>query len=334
MKIVVTGAKGFIGSVFALRAIERGHDVIALDNASRGLNPIEDYIGPAFQEFDCMNGIADAIPSASVDIVAHFAAATGSLERPLEELTEFNVDMTQRVFEDARKHNAKAFLWPTTSLAIGVPESPYVISKEMGLAKLKEVDKDTGISIPLRFFNVAGAYKGLSEFRKNEVHLIPMLWESYKNSEPLIINGDDYETIDGTPSRDFVNVVDVVDYLLTMAEIKASRHASIPLPMKPHSDGAIWLGTGNCCTVSELVKMFENNIGSIQTRIGPRRAFDCGALYCDPDQIKQFSSALGGLTPARVSIRDELQAFQDRAVYQALDEGLTVEKVVTSVKEP
>lgn len=312
MRIVVTGAKGFLGSVFSIRALEQGHDVIALDNESRGLNPVEDSIGGSYHKFDCMNGIRDAVAFASIDAVVHFAAATGSLERPLEELTEFNVGMTQRVYQDALALNAKTFLWPTTSLAIGVPDSPYVISKEMGLAKLREVDAQAKISVPLRFFNVAGAYNGCSEFRKNEVHLIPMMWEHYKQHEPLIINGDDYETVDGTPSRDFVNVVDVVDYLLKIAVAKVDG-GTLPLPHP--NDGAVWLGTGRCRTVREIAAMFEQNVGPLATRVGPRRPFDCGSLACDPQQIEQFDRILGGLTPCRVSVRDELQAFQDHAEY-------------------
>src|SRR5512147_1568047 len=128
MRIVVTGAKGFIGSVFSLRAIEHGHDVIALDDGSRGLNPTEDRIGSAFRQFDCLHGIKDAVEG-PIDAVVHLAAATGSLERPLD-----------------------------------VPDSPYVVSKERALTWLRQVDGaadgGAGIGIPVRFFNVAGAYKG------------------------------------------------------------------------------------------------------------------------------------------------------------------------------
>lgn len=322
---VVTGARGFLGSIFSLRAVERGHRVLALDDESRGLNPIENKIGAAYQRFDCGEGIAPALRAAGIariDGVAHFAAATGSLERPLDELRVLNVDMTQHVYQDALTLGAKAFLWPTTSLAIGVPDSPYVLSKEEALAKLKEVDAAARISVPLRFFNVTGAYKGLSERRKNEVHILPTMLQSYRTGAPFIINGDDYETVDGTPSRDFVNVVDVVDYLLDLAEWKIQHNV---LPVQPHpKDGAVWLGKRRSTTVKQLVAMFEQWLGPVQTRIGPRRLFDCGALDCDVDQAAQFEQHRGGLVPTWISVRDELEALQEERLSSVMSGEIVV----------
>jgi UDP-glucose 4-epimerase len=316
MRIVVTGAKGFIGSVFSLRATEHGHDVIALDDGSRGLNPTEDRIGSAFRQFDCLHGIKDAVEG-SIDAVVHLAAATGSLERPLEELLEYNVGMTQHVYNDALSLGARAFVWPTTSLALGVPDSPYVVSKERALTWLRQVDGaadgGAGIGIPVRFFNVAGAYKGLTEYRKNEVHLLPMLLEHQKRGEPVIINGDDYNTIDGTPSRDFVHVYDVVEYLLALIEGKVGGM----LPVVPHAgDGAVWLGTSNSTTVLQALSIFEQFAGCIDKRIGPRRAYDCGALYVDSAQSLQFEGTRRGLTPVWVSIRDEIEAIKNTPRYR------------------
>jgi len=305
--MIVTGSRGFIGSVFALRAIERGHRVLALDDESRGENDIAERIGSSYLKYDCARGICGALeqvaPGAQVDVVAHFAAATGSLDRPLAELLELNVDMTRHVYQDALTLNAKTFLWPTTSLALGVPDSPYVESKERALAMLKEVDQAARISVPLRFFNVAGAYKGLSEFRKQEVHLIPTLARLHASGEALTINGDDYDTVDGTPSRDFVHVLDVVEYLLDMAE----GAAVVPC----HDDGAVWLGTGYATTVKQVVALYEQFVGDdVDVKIGPRRAFDCGSLTVAPDQALQFARCRGGLAPAWMSIRDEVKAMR------------------------
>lgn len=305
MKIVVTGAKGFVGSVFSLRAVEEGHEVLALDDESRGLNQTEDKIGDAYRKFDCIDGIADAIKDRSwdaVDAVVHFAAATGSLDRPLDELIAWNVDMTQKVYADALKFNAKHFLWPTTSLALEVPESPYVESKERALRWLRDVDTAANISTPVRFFNVAGAYKGCTELRKNEVHMLPMMFEAWRAKNPFIINGGDYDTVDGTPSRCFVHVVDVVEYLMSILNGRI---------VHPNADGAVWLGHRNAITVRQAIALFEQFVGRLETRMGPRRAFDCGRLLCDHAQTYQFEAARAGLAPAWVSFRDELDALQN-----------------------
>lgn len=338
LRIVVSGSKGFVGSVFALRAIERGHDVLALDNESRGLNPIEEKIGTAYQKFDCMQGFKEAALARGwdrVDAVAHFAAATGSLERPLDELREFNVDMMLRMYEDARALDARAFLWPTTSLALGVPDSPYVMSKEEGLAKLKEVDGAylplNAISIPVRFFNVAGAYKGLTERRKNEVHILPVMLEAYRNRSGFTINGDDYATADGTPSRDLVHIVDVVEYLLDIAEKKVDGW---PVEQLRHpKDDAIWLGTGRSITVKQMIAAFSQWVGELpDVRIGPRRSFDCGSLHCDEDMVDQFTIWRNGLMPTWASIRDELIALTENPVAsQAIEPVVSVEEAKVTV---
>lgn len=314
IRFVVTGARGFLGSVFSLRAIERGHTVLALDDESRGENPIEQRIGDCYRQFDCSQGIRDAVRDVTrhnVDVVVHFAAATGSLDRPLSELLELNVEMTRRVYQDALHLGAKAFLWPTTSLALGVPDSPYVESKEIALKMLREVDADNGIATPLRFFNVAGAYKGLTELRKLEVHMLPMLVRADARREPFIINGANYDTVDGTPSRDFVHVFDVVEYLITIAEGRVGGcHIATPA-----HDGAIWLGKGQSTTVHEAVDIYCDATGrTVETSVGPRRAFDCGGLTVDPVQAAQFAKKRNGLAPAWVSIRDEVHALQDRWV--------------------
>lgn len=325
MKIVVTGARGFVGSVFSLRAIERGHEVVALDDESRGLNPIEDRIGSAYQKFDCQNGILDAVATRgweTVDTVIHLAAATGSLDRPLDELRHMNVGMTQLVYEDALRLGAKRFIWPTTSLALGVPDSPYVESKEEALRWLREVDKHARISMPVRFFNMAGAYKGLTELRKNEVHMLPLMLAAYRERKPFVVNGTDYDTADGSPSRSFVHILDCIEFLIDVLTGKATAvpHGETgisrvdPLthePIDPPGDGAVWVGHGRPVTVLQAIEIFEQWVGPLDVKTGPRRAFDCGGLECAVGQSLQFEAARNyALAPTWVTFRDELEALR------------------------
>ncbi len=318
MNICVTGAKGFLGSVLSHRAVEMGHTVLALDDESRGRNTLTSYQvekdGPALRyiKHDCRGGIGEVLQTSGLrpDAVVHFAAGTGSLDRPIEQLRGLNVEMTKRVYQDAVAWGAKAFLFPVTSLALEVPDSPYVQSKEEALAWLLEADANTHIALPVRFFNVIGAYRKCSEFRANEVHLIPALVNCSLRGVPLVINGDNYPTEDGTPSRDFVNVLDLVEYVLA---ILATRVAGEFMPIVPASDGAIWLGTGHSTTVKELIALFRQHVGWVGYTIGPRRPFDCWGLTVDPQQQMQFARARGLLTPPWVGLRDEALALIQRA---------------------
>lgn len=335
MKIVITGAKGFVGSVFSLRAIERGHHVLGLDDESRGLNPIGSLIGDSYQRFDCSEGLGDAVAGRdweSIDVVVHLAAATGSLDRPLDELRAMNVGMTQKVYADALRLGAKRFLWPTTSLALGVPDSPYVESKEEALRWLREVDKHAAISLPLRFFNMAGAYKGLTELRKNEVHLIPTMFQAWRDHKEFTVNGTDYPTADGTPSRCLVHILDAVEYLLDIIEekIKVVPHGQTGisrvdprtgLSVDPPADDAIWVGHGRATTVQQAIAIFEQFMGRLTVRVGPRRAFDCAGLECAVGQALQFEAARGhAIAPAWVTIRDEIEALASSSALPRLGE--------------
>lgn len=313
MKIVVTGAAGFIGSVLSMRAMECGHNVLALDDLSRGLNKIEHVRGLTFMRHDCRSGIGEAVEQArnvaltrtpfdGVDAVVHLAAGTGSLDRPLDELRALNVEMTKRVYQDAVYLGAKVFAFPTTSLALAVPDSPYVISKEEAFVWVK-AQRIVPV-IPLRFFNVSGAYKGMSEFRKHEVHLIPRLVECFVKQEEFVVNGDDYHaaTVDGSPSRDFVNVLDVVETILALID-KALE--GFP-PPQPHFDGATWIGTGRTTTAKQAHTIIEQYLGPVKMKIGPRRAFDTAQLSCPLLAVNNARAIRGcDLVPAWVSIRDE-----------------------------
>jgi UDP-glucose 4-epimerase len=331
VRICVTGAAGYVGSVLTIRAAEQGHEVLALDDLSRGLNhpwlfgphshaapdglPSRTCERIIAMQHDCRGGFVEALRSdrtrdarglrhgdldRPIDAVVHLAAGTGSLDRPIEELRGLNVEMTKRVWQDAKDLGAKVFVFPTTSLALAVPDSPYVRSKEEAMTWLL-AQTDGPRKVGLRFFNVAGSYKGRTEKRKHEVHLIPAMVQHYQAGEPLVINGNDYpETEDGTPGRDFVNVLDVADAILVLLD---EPHHGVAA----QNDGAIWLGTHHLTSARQVVSIFEQWVGPLETNIGPRRAFDCGALYCPPEAMRQFARLIGRPpAPAWVSVRDEV----------------------------
>lgn len=322
MRIVITGAAGFIGSVLTLRAFEQGDEVIGVDDLSRGLNETLDQGRAHFLKHDCRSGFAEAIPSGvkadwnwfrgktMIDAVVHLAAGTGSLDRPIEELRGLNVEMTKRVWQDAKDLGAKVFVFPTTSLATKVPDSPYVISKEEAFEWLK-TQTDGPRLIPLRFFNVAGSYKGRTEKRKLEVHLIPRLVECYRTGEPLVVNGVDYWGDegggDGSPARDFTNVIDVADAILEMIHRADMLGDQFSLQGFTMPDGAMWCGTGHQVTVHQAARIFAQWVGPLDVKAGPRRAFDTGSLICPGRAATSFEGWIArGAAPAWVSIRDEV----------------------------
>jgi UDP-glucose 4-epimerase len=322
VRIVVTGSAGFLGSVLCQRAHERGHHVLGLDDLSRGLNLVGATIPFRFRKHDCQGGLMEAIHSTGegprygtvepVHTVVHFAAGTGSLDRPYEELRALNVEMTKRVYQDAAALGAKAFVYPTTSLALEVPDSPYVRSKEEAFEWLQGAQhpfESAPRLLAVRLFNVVGAYRSFTERRRREVHLIPRLVECRKTGEPFVVNGQDWETEDGTPSRDFTNVLDVVDFILTNLEYIVLGGAPHPSAVI-QPDGAMWVGTGWATTARQVADIFGQWEGPVAVKAGPRRAFDCAALRCALDAPNAVRAVIGRpLAPAWVGIRDEAAAL-------------------------
>lgn len=321
MNILITGSRGFIGSCLSAIALDRWdkHNVIGLDDLSRGLNNVQSLERIKFIPHDCREGIKDILDeqyeinikgmrpqyfsvNPKVDVVVHLAAGTGSLSRPLSELMELNVEMTKKIYHDALEHGAKVFVFPTTSLVEGVPDAPYVDSKQRAMDWLVAQNDNIQI-LPLQFYNVTGAYNNFTEHRKLEVHIIPIMLECYMNNKPFVINGDDYDTIDGTPGRDYSNVVDLCNFILDVSKDLIYTPMKITKPIK--------LGTGQTTTALQLIKMFnefmEPKFGrKLEYQIGPRRAYDCGWLRCDQPYLHIYT---GGPTTIKDSLEHELEAL-------------------------
>lgn len=321
---LITGVRGFIGSCLVARATDFGHTIIGLDDCSRGLNNVESISEAKFIKHDCREGIGSILDEyegleyqtstfahnfgGKPDFVCHLAAGTGSLSRPYEELCELNIDMTKRVYKDAVEHGIKCFVFPTTSLVEGVPDSPYVRSKQDAIDWLISQDDDINL-IPLQLYNVTGSYADFSEHRKLEVHIIPIMLEKYMRNEVFIVNGKNYDTPDGSPGRDFSNVVDVCDAILDLVHIQLKE-----FPFKTNKP--IKIGTGMITTTLQMIDMFNNIVEPLFGRklkfdFGERRAYDCGWLRCD----QPYLHLLKNPTMIQESLKDEVETLL-RVVYK------------------
>lgn len=283
MRILITGSRGFIGSVLTQRALDGGHQVIAVDNGDRGLNQVKKLqFGLTLVKKDCREGVSDLLKNEPCDAIVHLAAGTGSLSRPYEELVDLNINMTQTLYKNACEHNVPAFVYPMTSLSLDpdLKDAPYVKSKQDGMDWLLSQVGVTQV-IPFMFCNQAGGYKGLTEYRKKEVHVGPMLLDCYLKKIPFVINGDNYDTLDGTPARDYVNVVNTADFIIN--EIRKNNSGQLQA-----YEGPLFLGTGEVTTTLQLVKYFREVIGPLAVEVGPRRAYDTGFIQCDSSVLQDF----------------------------------------------
>lgn len=287
--VYVTGCKGYVGSVMCARLTELGYDVIGFDNESRGLNHgVENLPHLNYYKRDCSLGLLDIYRTHPPACVMHFAAATGDLTRPQEELDEINFGMTRTLFQETEILPVKPiFVFPMTSLGLTIPESGYVQSKQKAIEWLLENDPSQR-ALLFRFFNNAGGYRDFGEFRKLEVHMFPRLFDCWKRGKTFVVNGSDYpETVDGSPARDYIHILDTVDYIIYCWGLKrGGRISEIPT-----FEGLIECARGLPYTTLKLARLFQIRAQELRIpgkpfdiEIGGRRAFDCGTLISRGDK--------------------------------------------------
>lgn len=323
MDIVVTGAKGFVGSVMTCRLSELGYNVYAVDNASRGLNDISQLPNVWYYEHDCLDVdfMNDLMENFSPHAVFHFAAATGDLTRPVEELEKLNVEMTENLFSMTKDYES-VFVYPQTSLEIKVPDSTYVQSKSKAVDSLRTLqqkeldalwdgDEDFHRLLLFRFYNQSGSYRGFGEFRKQEVHCLPRMFRCWKTGEKFIVNGNQWGTNDGTPERDYVHILDSVDFMIHCMHRKYFHTLNYPT-----NDGFIEIGRGDPISVLQIINklnLYSKEWGVEGFRdlldydMGPNRDFDCDTLSCGSSAFKTFRPLKNHMD----ILRDSFQSYED-----------------------
>tara|TARA_Y100001935_G_scaffold254783_1_gene264998 strand:- start:1808 stop:2659 length:852 start_codon:yes stop_codon:yes gene_type:complete len=234
--ILVTGGVGFIGSNLIKTLVEKGFNVISLDNYSTGSKSNET------KEVKYYNLDIEKISKINepIDLCFHLAAQSRvqpSFEDP-EESFRVNVLGTSRVMEWARINKIKIIYAGSSSKHHDPSDSPYAMYKFLGEEVCKLYKKSYNINVEIaRFYNVYGPGENVDEKFGNVIGI----WRSkVLKGEPLPIVGD------GNQKRDFIHVYDIVDGLIKIA-----------LTDKNHNDA--WeLGTGINYSVNELFKYFKD----------------------------------------------------------------------------
>lgn len=245
MRVLVTGAAGFIGSTTAELLLAEGNEVVALDSLVTGR--IENVpTGATFVAGDC--GDIDLVRSLGhFDACVHFAARiepSESMKSP-EEFFSNNVAASFRLLEALIKAGVERFVFSSSAAVYGNqvdmpidedrathPQSPYGQSKRMvedGLGWLVSAGRIRAAS--LRYFNAAGGTQEHPERHSPEGHLIPLALDAADGRrEVLEIFGDDYPTPDGTCIRDYVHVSDLAEaHVLAIAALERDRELVLNL---------------------------------------------------------------------------------------------------------
>jgi len=307
MRILITGAAGYIGSVAVERALLAGHDVVAVDNLWRGhraaVDPAASFYPIDLTDHDTT---LETVRASRPDAVLHFAASTIVPESVADPAGYFRNNLLGgfNLLEAVRTVGVRRIVFSSTAAVYGEPRSlpideeqptlpinPYGQSKLAVEQMLAAYDRAYGLRFAaLRYFNVAGATEAHGEDHDPETHVVPVALQAVAGMRPAFaIYGTDYPTADGTAVRDYVHVVDLVDAHL----VALDRLAAGP------SLGAVNLGTKEGFSVRQVVEAVERVTGRpLPLREEPRRAGDPSALIADSTKARQ----LLGWSPQRSTL--------------------------------
>jgi len=291
MNILVTGGAGYIGSHTSKMLIEKGYNVIIIDNLING----HEWAVPEKAKFYDINlnnkkDIERVFKENKIDCVVHFAAfieAGESMKEPAKFFRN-NVANSLNLFEVMLKNDVKKIIFSSTAAVYGEPQyTPidedhpkeptnfYGLSKLMIENILRSYNNAYGLKfIALRYFNASGADESqkIGEDHNPETHLIPIILEVAKGKRPkIMVFGDDYDTKDGSCIRDYIHVNDLAEaHILAMEKLSSI------------DSDFFNLGNGKGFSVLEIIEECRNITDKeIKSEIAERRAGDPAVLIAD-----------------------------------------------------
>lgn len=299
MSILVLGGAGYIGSHTVYALIEKGEDVVIVDNLQTGfkelIHPDAKFYQGDLRDKDFLNHVFD---KEDIQGVIHFAANSlvgVSMQEPLEYYNN-NVYGMICLLEVMQKHHVKHIVFSSTAATYGEPKhipiveedetnptNPYGETKLAMEKMMKWCDQAYGITwVALRYFNACGAHENgiIGELHNPETHLIPLILQvPLKQRESIYVFGDDYETKDGTCIRDYIHVNDLAD-----AHIRALQYLYDGNPSDVFN-----LGNGEGYSVLEIINAAKEVTQlPIQMTIDKRRAGDPAKLVADNSKAKRL----------------------------------------------
>lgn len=302
MNILITGGLGYIGSHAAVEFTKQGHNITIIDNSPtysadelyKFWTKFVDYgHTPTIISANLMNidRLKNIFSVNKFDCVMHFAGnieVGESVKNPLKYYSN-NVHATENLLLCMCLYNCPYIIFSSTAAVYNPVNKDHIVpfqeeDTENGICKsyitnpygnsklacenlIRDVANTGKINYTIfRYFNVAGANRadGLTENHQSCSHLIPNLVNNIKNDKPFFINGIDYNTVDGTCSRDYIHVNDIVN-----------AHSLVLTPKKKNEIYNLGSIGNNYYTVKQVVYLAEtlmNKKGNIC--IGKRREGD------------------------------------------------------------
>ena len=311
-KILVTGGTGYIGSHTLVDLIEKGFEVISIDNHSRSYKESLDGV-KAITRVDVKNYSIDLCDFNKVEAVfkehqdfsgiIHFAAYKSVPESKQKPLLYYknNNESLVNLLELTEEYKVPYFVFSSSCSVYGeqkiLPvtedsilqeaECAYARTKQMGEQILKDVSKSSSTKyIALRYFNPVGAHETANIGERSvdpPNNLVPIITETAIGiRESMTVFGSNWDSRDGSCIRDYIHVSDIAEaHTMALQYLIAAADA-------PNFD-IVNLGTGNGVSVLEAITAFEEVSGQkLNYTVGPKRPGDVGIIYADCSKANEL----------------------------------------------
>ncbi|MEZ5840432.1 MAG: UDP-glucose 4-epimerase GalE [Hyphomicrobiales bacterium] len=299
MSILVTGGAGYIGSHMVLELLDRGEDVVVLDNLSTGFRrAVPSSARLVVGDIGDEALVGRLIAEHRIEAIIHFAGSIVVPESIVDPLGYYlnNTVKSRSLIAAAVKGGVPHFIFSSTAAVYGMPKanpvtedapfdpiSPYGTSKMMTEMMLRDTAAAHPISYAaLRYFNVAGADpKGRSgQSTPRATHLIKVASQAALGQRShLDVFGTDYPTPDGTCIRDYIHVTDLVGaHSLALDHLRRGGTSFVAN-----------CGYGRGYSVLEVIEAVKKASGvEFDVRLTDRRPGDPAALIAAAEKIRKL----------------------------------------------
>ena len=291
--VIITGGSGFIGSNVAKLFVDSGFNVINIDRKKREIAGVTQY--PFEIDNKQVKGIVELIKPHAVIHIAANNSVPQSVVDPMPTYTD-NVLQTISLLNTCVGAGVPNFIYASSSSVYGTsvhedgsfkegdhtsPINPYGRTKQICEDIIKDYADVYGFNYAnLRLFNVAGSNEGKYGYQKDPlVHVLPILAQAGLNDDKFIVNGEEYDTPDGTCVRDYTHVNDVARAFLSTAYWMFDQNDSITLN----------IGNSNPVSVKELIGAVESSLGkTIDVEYAESRTGDMVRTHADIEYAKEL----------------------------------------------
>jgi len=295
MAVLVTGGLGYVGSHSVKQLVERGEDVIVLDNLLFGHKEAACGSRVVIGDIGDRDLLRSLFSNNRIDAVMHFAALADVPESVADPRKYYDVNISRSLamLDVMLEHDVKMMIFSSSAATFGEPKvvpipedhpkdptNPYGRSKLMLEEILREYERAYGLrAISLRYFNASGADPSgeIGEDHTPEHHLVPIVIQvALGQREKVNVHGTDWPTRDGTCVRDYVHVTDLAQAHLRGLDALRNGHATAEYN----------LGNGSGYTVMEVIRTVEEvtkrKINSVSAE---RRPGDPAVLVASSEKI-------------------------------------------------